>query len=312
MSTEPKQRDGAWTQEHGERAKGRGADWTEERGSLRPSDEGRRRAKAPGGERAEIVSTAVHAEWTKLRTVPSTGWLLLTAIVLTVGFSTLETVAVKCPTSCTDDTTKISLTGILVGQAVVAVLAVLVMTGEYSSGMIRITLAAVPRRITALAAKAIVLTGVVLVTGAIAVAGSVLAGRYILPGNGFTGAHGSLALSLGAGSTLRAAAGSVLYLALVALLSLGLATALRDSGVAITVLLGLLYIVPLLTDLGALDSHWERRFQQWGPMTAGLAIQATRNLKSLPIGPWPGLGVLALWAAGALLAGGLLLRLRDA
>jgi ABC-2 type transport system permease protein len=255
---------------------------------------------------------AVPAEWTKLRTVPSTGWLLLTAIVLIVSVSTLETAITKCPPECGDDTTKLSLTGILVGQAAVAVLAVLVMTGEYSSGMIRITLTAMPRRVTALAAKAIVVTGVVLATGAISVLGSVLAGRYLLPGNGFTGAHGSVALSLGAGPTLRAAAGSVLYLALIALLSLGLATAMRDSGASIAVLLGLIYVVPLFTELGVLDPRWERRLQQWGPMTAGLAIQATRNLKSLPIGPWPGLGVLALWTAGALLLGGLLLRLRDA
>ena len=119
-------------------------------------------------------------------------------------------------------------------------------------------------------------------------------------------------LSLSAGSTLRAAVGSVLYLALVALLSLGLATAVRDSGASIALLLGLLYIVPLFVQLGVLDPRWERRFEQWGPMNAGMAIQATRDLKSLPIGPWPGLGVLALWAAGALLLGGLLLRLRDA
>jgi ABC-2 type transport system permease protein len=218
----------------------------------------------------------------------------------------------KCPTSCSEDTAKLSLTGILVGQAAVAVLAVLVMTGEYSSGMIRITLTAVPRRVTALAAKGIVLTGVVLAAGAVSVLGSVLAGRYLLPGNGFTGANGSVALSLGAGPTLRAAFGSVLYLALIALLSLGLATAMRDSGASIAVLLGLLYIVPLFTELGVLDPRWERQLQQWGPMTAGLAIQATRGLKTLPIGPWPGLGVLALWTAGALLAGGLLLHLRDA
>jgi ABC-2 type transport system permease protein len=76
--------------------------------------------------------------------------------------------------------------------------------------------------------------------------------------------------------------------------------------------LGLLYIVPLLTDLGTLDPAWEHRLQRYGPMTAGLAIQATRNLTKLPIGPWQGLGVLAAWAAAALLAGGLLLRLRDA
>jgi len=291
MSTEPK---------------GRGADWTEER---RRSDEGRRRLQAP---RRLELSTAVHAEWTKLRTVSSTGWLLLTVIVLTVGLSALADVGVKCPASCGEDTAKLSLTGILLGQAAVAVLAVLVMSGEYSSGMIRTTLTAVPLRATALAAKAITVTGVVLAAGTISVLGSVLAGRFILPGNGFTRAHGFLALSLGDGPTLRAAAGSVLYLVLIALLALGLATALRDSGASITVMLGLLYIVPVLTDLGTLDPTWEHRLQRYGPMTAGLAIQATRNLKTLPIAPWPGLGVLAAWAAAALLAGGLLLRMRDA
>jgi len=258
------------------------------------------------------LGEALHCEWTKLRTVPSTGWLLFTALALTVGASTLATVVEKCPTSCGADTTKLSLTGILLGQAAIAVLAVLVMTGEYSSGMIRTTLTAVPRRTTALAAKAIALTGVVLAAGTFAVLGSVLAGHFILPGNGFTGAHGSLPLSLGAGPTLRAAAGSVLYLVLIALLSLGLAAALRDSGATIAVVLALLYIVPILSDLGTMDPTWEHRLQRYGPMTAGLAIQATRNIGKLPIGPWAGLGVLAAWAAVALLAGGLLLRLRDA
>jgi ABC-2 type transport system permease protein len=152
----------------------------------------------------------------------------------------------------------------------------------------------------------------VLAAGTVAVLGSVLAGHFILPGNGFTGAHGSLPLSLHAGPTLRAAAGSVLYLALIALLCLGLATALRDSGLSIAVVLALLYIVPIIADLGTLDPVWQHRLQRYGPMTAGLAIQATRNLKKLPIGPWPGLGVLAAWAAAAMLAGALLLRLRDA
>ena len=267
-----------------------------------------RTLRAEGG----ALREAVHAEWTKLRTVPGPGLLLLTMIVVTVGFGILEAVAQKCPTSCSYDTPKLSLTGILVGQAVVAVLAVLMITSEYSSGMIRITLTAVPRRITALAAKAIVLTGMVLAAGAFAVAWSLIAGRYILPGNGFTGAHGSEVLSLGAGSTLRAAAGSVLYLALIGLLSLGLATAVRDSGASIALMIGLIYIVPLIVQLGALDPLWDRRLEQWSPMNAGMAIQATRDLNTLPIGPWPGLGVLALWAAGALLLGGLLLRLRDA
>jgi ABC-2 type transport system permease protein len=70
--------------------------------------------------------------------------------------------------------------------------------------------------------------------------------------------------------------------------------------------------VPLLTGLGTLGPRWEHRLQEWGLMTAGLAIQAAKNLNTLPIGPWPGLGLLALWTAGGLLAGCLVLRLRGA
>jgi ABC-2 type transport system permease protein len=248
---------------------------------------------------------ALHAEWTKLRTVPSTAWLLLTTVALTVGISSLATSVVKCPASCSTDTTKLSLTGIMLGQAAVAALAVLVMSGEYSTGMIRVSLAAVPRRGTVLAAKAAVVTGVVVVTGAVSVLGSVLIARVVLPGNGFA------AISLMHGPTFRAAAGSVLYMALIALLGLGAASACRDSAVAVTAVLGVLYFFPII---GVLIPNplWQHRIERWTPMDAGLAIQATKGLKSLPIGPWPGLGVLAIWAAVALLAGALLFRLRDA
>jgi len=60
------------------------------------------------------------------------------------------------------------------------------------------------------------------------------------------------------------------------------------------------------------DPRWVHRIERAAPSSAGLAVQATRDLTSLPIGPWAGLGVLALWATGALLLGGLLLRRRDA
>ena len=248
---------------------------------------------------------AVHAEWTKLRTVPSTAWLLVASVALTVGISALATGTVKCPASCGADTTKLSLTGVMLGQAAVATLAVLVMSGEYSNGMIRLSLAAVPRRGTLLAAKAAVVTAVVAVAGAVSVLGSVLTARLLLPGNGFA------AISLLHGPTFRAAAGSVLYLALIALLGLGAATVFRESAVAITVVLGVLYIFPIIGNL-ILNEQWRHRIERWTPMNAGLSIQATKDLRSLPIGPWPGLGVLAIWAAAALLAGGLLLRLRDA
>ena len=110
---------------------------------------------------------------------------------------------------------------------------------------------------------------------------------------------------------LRAAAGSVLYLALIALLSLGIATAVRDSAMAIGTVLGLLYLFPVIARV-VTNPHWQRHLEQIGPMSTGLAIQATTGLRSLPISPWAGLGVLATWAVAALLAGGLLLRLRDA
>jgi ABC-2 type transport system permease protein len=109
---------------------------------------------------------------------------------------------------------------------------------------------------------------------------------------------------------LRAAAGTVLYLGLIALLSLGIAAAVRDAAVAIGLVLGLLYLFPILTQVAG--PGVARHLQQIGPMTAGLEIQASTGLRSLPIGPWAGLGVLAAWAAAALLAGGLLLRRRDA
>ncbi|HEU5416489.1 MAG TPA: ABC transporter permease [Streptosporangiaceae bacterium] len=257
------------------------------------------------------MTSALHAEWTKLRTLSSTVWLLLAAAALTVTGGAAAAAAARCPSGlCAEDPARISLTGIYLGQAVVAVVAVLAVSGEYGTGMIRVTLAAMPRRVTVLAAKAAILAGLVLVTGTVAVLASVLAGRLILPGRGIGLAHGYPALTLGDGAVLRAAAGSVLYLALIALLSVGAAAALREAAAAIGVVLGLLYLFPIIGAVTGPDLA--RHIQQAGPMTAGLAVQATTGLSRLPIGPWAGLGVLSAWAVGGLLAGGLLLRLRDA
>lgn len=257
------------------------------------------------------LTDAVRAEWTKLMTVRSTTWLLATAVVLTVGVSTLTVEIVKCPASCGADTTKTSLTGVMLGQAIVAVLAVVVMTGEYSTGMIRATIAAMPRRLVMLAAKAITVSALVLIVGVVSVLGSLLAGRIFLPQNGFTHPAYFVPLSGYYRPMLRAAVGSVLYLTLIGLFSLGVATAVRESAAAITVVLGLVYVVPIVGGL-TLSPHWERRFERYAPTNAGLAIQATKGLGKLPIGPWEGLAVLAAWAVVAMVAGGLVLRFRDA
>jgi hypothetical protein len=109
---------------------------------------------------------ALHAEWTKLRTAPGTIWLLLALIALTVALGAAAAAAVTCPSpGCNQDPAKLSLTGIGLGQAVVAILAVLAISGEYSTGMIHLTLTAMPRRPTVLAAKATILTGMTLGAG---------------------------------------------------------------------------------------------------------------------------------------------------
>ena len=255
---------------------------------------------------------ALHAEWTKARTLASTGWLLLAAAALTIAVSAAVDAAATCPSGgCQADPAKLSLTGVQAGQGIVVIIAVLAVSGEYSTGMIRVTLTAMPRRLTVLAAKAALVAALVLAVSAVAILACVLAGRLILPGHGFTLAHGYPPLSLGAGPVLRAASGSVLYLALIALLSLGVATAVRESAVAIGLILGLLYLFPIVTSV-VTNQHWQRHLEQIGPMTAGLSIQATTNLGSLPLTPWQGLGVLALWAAGALTVGALIFRFRDA
>lgn len=263
-----------------------------------------------------LVLPTMHAEWTKQRTVAGPGLLLLAAVVGTIALSAAAAAAVSCPgAGCATDPAKTSLTGVLLGQTVIAVLAVVTVGTEYSTGMITSTFIAIPRRGFVLVAKAVVLVVPVLLAGAVAVLGSLLVGWLLLPGSGWQGADNVVVdhpvLILGAGSTLRAGAGSVLYLALIALLSLGVATTVRSSAAAIGIVLALLFVLPILAAV-ITDPDWQRHLKQIAPSSAGLAIQATTGLDSLPISPWTGLGVLGLWAAGALVVGAVVLELRDA
>jgi ABC-2 type transport system permease protein len=252
-----------------------------------------------------VTGSALRAEWTKLRTTPGPAWLLAGVVASTVAVSAAAAASGPCPSAdCGVDPARLGLTGVQLGQAVVAVLAVLCMGGEYGTGLVHVTLAAVPRRVTVLAAKATVLAAVVAGAAALAVAGSLAVARIVLPGHG-------IPLALGDAPVLRAAAGSVLYLVLIAGLALGVATAVRDSATATGIVLVLLYAYPIVIRVVA-DPAWLRRLERFGPTTAGLAVQATTGLDELAIGPWRGLGVLAIWTAVALAVGGLLLHHRDA
>lgn len=253
------------------------------------------------------AGNAVRAEWTKLRTTPGPAWLLLVTAVVTVALSAAVMAAATCPrTGCGIDAARLVLSGTYLGQAPIAVLAVLTVGGEYSTTLIRTTVTAIPGRPTVLAAKALVLSLPVAVVGGLAVLACQLVAGIVLPRHGFTPGNGYPHLP----PTLRAGAGSVAYLVLIAILSLGAAALVRDSAAAIGAVLGLLYLPPLLTQMVA-NPHLQRLLEQVAPMNAGLAVQATTDLRHLPIGPWAGLGVLAAWAAGTLLAGTFLFRLRD-
>jgi ABC-2 type transport system permease protein len=255
------------------------------------------------------MTDALRAEWTKLRTSPGTAWILLAIVVLTAGLSTLVTATIHVGGQSMEDPTKISLIGVDLGQAIVAVLGVLVISEEYGTRMLRTTFAAIPRRMTVLATKAVNLIVLSAAAGALGVAGGILAGRLLLSHAGLGPANGYPLISLGNGPTLRAAAGSVIYLVLIALLALGIAAAIRDTAISIGVVLALLYLFPILA--ATVQGSWHRHLEQIGPMTAGMSIQSTAGLSSLPISPWAGLGVLAAWSAGALLIGGCALQFRN-
>ena len=243
------------------------------------------------------MRNACQAEWTKARSLSATIWLLAGVLGATVAVGALAVTSAQHGADA--DPVKTSLTGVYLGQVVAAVLGVLAISGEYGTGMIHVTLAAMPRRAAVLAAKAAVLAGQVLAAGTVAILVSVLLGRLILPGYALTP------------SLLRAAAGSVLYLTLIALLSLGIATAVRDAAVAIGIVLGLLFLFPIVAHYITITTV-QHYLNEIAPMTAGLYIQSTTALRTLPLTPWQGLSVLAAWAAAALLTGAVILHRRDA
>jgi ABC-2 type transport system permease protein len=257
------------------------------------------------------VRLALEAEWTKVRTVRGTAWALGLAVLLTGALGAVVTGVTSYPTAGSDlDATRLSLTGVILGQVVVAVLGSLALSTEYSTRMITVTMTATPRRTTVLAAKATVVGALTALAGAVASAVSLLAGRAILQANGITTAHGYAVGALTDATTLRAGFGTVAYLVCIALLALGVGAVVRDPAASIGVVLGLLFAFPVVASLIPNDD-WARRVQQLGPMPAGLNVQATTALGDLPLQPGVGLGVTAAWASVALASGALVLMRRD-
>jgi hypothetical protein len=169
------------------------------------------------------MARSLSAEWTKLRSVPSTFWLLMAAVGSTIAFGLLVCSAVDTagsPPGCVpgrpgcgdEDVVMNSLSGAYLGQIPLVALGVLLATSEYATNTIRSTFAAMPWRSGVVLAKIAVLAGSAVVAGIVASALSFLLGQPILHGNGFVPGQGYPAVSIADPMATRAILGTGMYL----------------------------------------------------------------------------------------------------
>ncbi|MCX5555593.1 ABC transporter permease [Streptomyces sp. NBC_00038] len=246
---------------------------------------------------------AARMEWIKLRSLRSTLWALLATVVGMIAIGVVTMANTKAPSAAKSDTfdaVNNVLAGVALGQLVVGVLGVLVVTGEYSSGAIRSTLAAVPNRPLLLAAKAGVFGLVTLVVGEVVAFATFFAGRLALDATVPRPA-------LGDPGVLRALVLSGAYLALVGLIGIALGAVVRHTAAAIGTLVGVLYVVPAV--LSGLTGVAVAKF--FPTMIAANSLAVSKPVADC-LSPWAGFAVLCLYVAAALGAGGWLLVRRDA
>lgn len=261
------------------------------------------------------MTRALYSEWTKLRALRSTAWTLGATVLLTIIFTVLITSGSStdgCPEGgmgCDDDLMEMSLAGVYLGQLAIAALGVMTISSEFTSGMIRTTFAATPRRHEVLAAKAIVLGAVVFAAGLVACLPAYLLGLSLLQSNGFDATYGYAAPTFA--ETVRGVGGTAVYLAALALLGIGIGAILRHTAAAISALLGLLWVPLMLVWMLPMDVGL--KVARFCPMIAGLAIQRTvERSDTVPISPVAGLALFCAYAAAALAAGMWLVGRRDA
>jgi len=249
----------------------------------------------------------LRSEYLKLRTVRSTFWALLAAVVFNVALAAILAIFLPGHMSAhekaTIDSTRVSLGGLHLSQVAFGVLGVLVITSEYGTGMIRATLAAVPQRRLMLTAKTTVFAVTALIIGIASCFAAYFAFQAFLPpGDG-------MRTSLSDPGVLRAVAGAGLYLTVLGLFGLGLGAIIRSSTGAVATLMGVLFVPSLIVTL--LPQSWQDTIGAYLPMDAGETI-ITVHHQAHTLQPWPGFGVFCLYAAAALAAGFFLISHRDA
>ncbi len=257
------------------------------------------------------------SEWIKFRTLRSTMWTLASTVVVIIGIVVLFSIMITSNSGgggahgTVGPETSIIAFSIAAGiaQLAVAVLGVLVITGEYTTGMIRSTLAAVPRRLPALWAKGVVLAASIFLVTAISVVASLGVMQLFLGSRG-------LAPDLGKSETFRILIGTVLYLTAIALLAFAIGALLRHSAGALATVMGLLLVLPTITQI-----PWKplQLIAPFLPSNAGSKILMTAQTEApspdvigAVLGPWQGYGVLLVWVAVLLAVAAVLLRRRNA
>jgi hypothetical protein len=265
---------------------------------------------APDAPRGRVTQARVlHSEWIKLRTLRSTFYTLLAAMVALIGFGVLfcAVTANRWPHMGASerahfDPALTSLRGFFLAQLAVGVLGVLVISGEYATGMIRATLAAVPRRLPVLWAKAAlysVVTWVLMTVGSLIafVAGqSLLSSRHI-------------GTSLSDPGVARMVMGAGLYLTVVGLLGVAIGALIRNTAGGIATVFGLLLVLPALAE--ALPTSWNNDISPYLPSNAGQALVSLHQ-EAHTLAPWSGFLVFCLYAVAALIGAAVLLKRRDA
>jgi ABC-type transport system involved in multi-copper enzyme maturation permease subunit len=253
------------------------------------------------------------AEWTKIRSVRSTLWSLFAFVAVAIGFSTLVASVVShqwnAPgnhpnhvTLVTDPTALIFGAGFGLGQLAICVLGVIVICSEYSTGAIRASLLAVPKRLPMLAAKAVVFTVIDLVASAVTVFAVFFISTAIL--------RSHVSITLGQPGVTRACIGGVLYLTVLGLFSLAIGGLIRHMAAAIATVIALVLVVPPLVSLipGTIANH----VHGYLPTVAGVLVGQTSQQPADVLSPWQGFGVFCLWTVVLLAACAYLLVRRDA
>jgi ABC-type transport system involved in multi-copper enzyme maturation permease subunit len=251
----------------------------------------------------------INSEWIKLRSLRSTVWTLLAAMLILVGIGMLFSyifathyAGMPPERRASFDPVRAPLNGFFLAQLAVGVLGVLVITGEYSTGMIRATLGAVPTRLPVLWAKALVFGLVTLVLMVIASFLAFFGGQLMLSTH-------HLQTTISAPGAVRVVVGTALYLTVVGLLGLAIGAILRNTAGGIATLFGLLLVLPVISDL--LPTSWSNDISPYLPSNAGQDL-LVRHQAANTLAPWTGFGLFCLYAVVGLIVAAILLRRRDA